>query len=381
MMVQRKPMGLGIGALRVCMPKLWVRIVGLPAIAVLALFLPLAPASLSFVSPAYANEGGDGGGGDGGGGDRAKVERNDPSTAPAGYKKLELIPWLAGDWQKDGASESKMRSMISRVGEIGSLLPSRGRPGQTWNKATAPRWNDAYAIKWHQKSILFQNRPQAVTKRNLSSAPSQTSSRTQPTPGPTPAVGRKPPPPNRAEVEKMMARGYLTLKRDQGLLQASQAEANAVFYDHVKKGLEGVQTTAETVFTVAGIFAGGGAVVGTVKVGAAVGTAAAHGYLRYHEVKLRGGSTDAAMKAAGALSGGELAFNAIGGAGKTAVSKLAVRNMMKNAVLGEKALTQAGKPIEAAVKRMDVELGTLEAVAGYEANNLWSKTALTGGAP
>ncbi len=384
----------------------------------LAFSAMIAVAGLPQTAFAFGGGGGDSGGGSSGGdgdGNEGSVTQGDPPVAPVGFTKLKLIPWLAGDWQKDGAPESRTQSLVSRLGEIGKLLPYRGGDGDgSWNPATAPQWRDYFAIKWHKKPIVFYlpvlrrvyrcpgstkcgpppevKPPPQVKRPPQVKPPPQVKRPPQSTggdslPGTTPALLRPPgpgrkPAPSLAEVEKMMDRAYKVLKRDQYLLEAQRHEEDAAFYTNVKKGLEYTQKTAEAVFTVAAIFAGGSPFI------LGLGTALGHGYMSYHEAKLKGVSTRAAMIAAAKKSTVEIAIGLIGSeAGKqlkagarTAVSRLAVRDMAKNSVLGKKALAAAGKPVKVAIMRINLEVGTLEAVAGFKLNNIWAKFSATSGA-
>jgi len=380
-----------------------IKISALTGIVVVSLIW--SPTHVSYISSACSCGGG-GGGGDGGGdssgggGDDnsqpggASTPLGDSTTAPVGFTKLKLIPWLSGDWPRTGSQENQTRSVISRVGSIENLLPNRGRPGETWSSLTAPRWRDTAAIKWHQKPLLFKNKGPSASQSDSGGQTSVTGSQPRSTPqntalGTTPSLLRAPgaprkPAPSLAEIEKMQARALNVLMRDRGILDAQAALQHAAFLGHIKTGLEYTQAAAEHTFTVAAIMSGAG---GVLVSGLKAATSVSHGYKRYSELKLTGQSTKAAMASAYTLVAGEFAVDlagsgagkALGKAGKKAVSKLAVRDMAKNSMLGKKALTQAGKPVKAAIKRMNLEIGTLTSLVGTKLNNAWSSSSLTGG--
>ena len=78
---------------------------------------PLVGEALAFGDDGGGGEG-EGGGEDGGSGDGdgGSSSSNDP---PPGFSpKPELVPWLAGDWSRDGSGEKRTRDVVSKIKSI-----------------------------------------------------------------------------------------------------------------------------------------------------------------------------------------------------------------------------------------------------------------------
>ena len=113
------------------------RTAALAAILVAAFAIPvvlLSEGPLGLVGAVCACGGGGGGGGDGGGGDDdggdgggdlSGASSNDP---PAAFRpKLTLVPWLAGDWSRDGSGERTLRDLLVKIRTMQLRLPAQRR--------------------------------------------------------------------------------------------------------------------------------------------------------------------------------------------------------------------------------------------------------------
>ena len=93
-------------------------------VAAVSITPPLVGEALAFGDDGGGGEGGgeDGGSGDGDGGSSSS---NDP---PPGFKpKLKLVPWLSGDWSRDGAGERALRDLLTQIRKVQLRLPAQRR--------------------------------------------------------------------------------------------------------------------------------------------------------------------------------------------------------------------------------------------------------------
>ena len=81
---------------------------------------------------AFGDDGGDddgGGGGEGGGDGDADgsggASSDDPP--PEFSPKLTLVPWLAGDWSRDGSREKALRNLLNQIRKVQLRLPAQRR--------------------------------------------------------------------------------------------------------------------------------------------------------------------------------------------------------------------------------------------------------------
>ena len=94
---------------------------------------PLVGEALAFGGGGGGGDGGggddgdDGGGDDGGGdGDGGSASSNDPPPG-FGRPKLKLVPWLAGDWSRDGSGERTLQQLVNKIRKVQLRLPARRR--------------------------------------------------------------------------------------------------------------------------------------------------------------------------------------------------------------------------------------------------------------
>ena len=372
--------------------------------AIPVLFLSRAPLGLVTAVCACGGGGGGGGGDDGGGGggddggDDGGGDGDGGSAsadvAPAGFKpKLTLIPWLAGDWSRDGSGEKRTRDMVSKIKSIDRLLPYRGGPGQPFDPLTAPKWDDRFAIRWHIAPITFFNTGPSPTSPPSSSMPSsppppasprregrdEDSGTTDPggvpIGGTTPALLREmsavPRSTRPLNDPKMMEQAWAEMKRQEEVergiaarAEAARHERNAVIGQYMMAGAESLQQTAA--ITIGSFVIAVGVVPAALGISTTAGAVAlgsfafslkgamtlAEGYVSYHEMTTRRDNPltpEEAMKAAAMNTSAAIALDALGSLGGGVVTPGTTKALNKGLALamsnrsrGAQIVTQVG---------------------------------------
>jgi hypothetical protein len=173
-----------------------------------------------------------------------------------------------------------------------------------------------------------------------------------------------------SEMDKKMARAWLVRKRDQGLLAAKQAEADAAYYEKWKKAAEHIKTGAELTNFVLGFFVPAARVAKFAKfekLGKGM-TTGLKGLEAYSKAIHEGRSQKDALKSAAIASSIDAVYGAVAsksmGTVEKSFNKAVARNMMSYSA---KAQTSAQIGVRGMLN------GGYGAVTGQVANDLNSE--------